>query len=209
MVENSFMYSILSRWKRERLLKAVGLSTWEEGRIGLAVDMGSSSVRCSAYVLKPDGVRFIPGSLRQVKRDAINPKDGTADAEQIVTDIETVIDGCLNALRAQGVADSVAVLGFAAFVMNLVGVDAEGKAVTPVLTYADRHPHTPVYVERLREQIAATEAKRHQKTSSFSIAKKTTASAAGEGIYDATGAPIHTAYAAPQLWRLAEEEPVK
>ena len=59
--------------------------------------MGSSSVRCSAYVLRPGGgaVTAVPGTMRQVKRDAINPVDGTADAETVLADVETVISGCL------------------------------------------------------------------------------------------------------------------
>ena len=63
-----------------------------------------------------------------------------------------------------------------------------GKAVTPVLTYADRHSRTGVYVEALREKAKAIN-RLHV-------------------IYETTGTPIHTAYAPAQLWRLVEGEEV-
>jgi len=254
-------YRLLHGWKRQRYLRALGLDDEEASsqgaRIGLAVDMGSSSVRCSAYVLRPEGgVTFIPGTLAQVKRDAIRP-DGTADAEQVLQDVETVLDASFRLVRAKGLGQYVAVVGFAAFVMNLVGVDQEGRPITPVLTYADRHPNTGAYVERLRERIAPKMQRQQQGqqqqqqgqsqknaaagvasryyqyfseasstvkkeaagscststtgdghgTSSSSSSSSSSTTGNDNGIYNTTGAPIHTAYAAPQLWRLAEEEP--
>lgn len=238
-------YRLVQCWKHRRYLGHLGLGGEDQdngARIGLAVDMGSSSVRCSAYVLRPTGVSFIPGTLAQVKRDAIGP-DGTANAERVVQDVEAVVDGCLRRLRARGLGDFVAVVGFAAFVMNLVGVDQGGQPVTPVLTYADRHPSTGLYVERLRKQVAAKQQqspspsqqqqppqaspdKPHAKTmagryysyytGSGKRGANRTSSCGGSGagagqgstesMYNTTGVPIHTAYAAPQLCRLAEEE---
>ena len=244
----------LSNLKQQRYLKSLGLDPDHDRTaptsispngthvvgacVGLAVDMGSSSVRCSAYVLKRDGVVPVPGTLVQIQRDAIQA-DGTADAEKVLRDVEAVIDGCLHKVRAKGLGQYVAVVGFAAFVMNLVGVDQAGHPITPVLTYADRHPSTGAYVEKLRDQIAAKarEEKEQQKgklsslstpasvasrylnyyaggsapttgtskaTTSSSNSSSTTGSSSN--IYDTTGAPIHTAYAAPQLWRMAEQE---
>ena len=58
--------------------------------------MGSSSVRCSAYALRPEGtVVAIPGTMRQVIRDALDPATGTADATRVLADVEAVVDGCL------------------------------------------------------------------------------------------------------------------
>ncbi len=254
-------YRLLHGWKRQRYLRVLGLheeeASCQRACIGLAVDIGSSSVRCSAYVLRLDGeVTFIPGTMAQVKRDAIRP-DGSVDAECVLQDVESVLDTCLCLVRGKGMGQYVAVVGFAAFVMNLVGVDQEGRPITPVLTYADRHPSTGLYVERLRNLIATKTQQQEQQeqgpqqqqgqsqksstagmTSRYyqyfseasSKAKKgaarssrtstidsgdNTSSGSGSsngtgndsGIYNTTGAPIHTAYAAAQLYRLAEEEP--
>lgn len=68
--------------------------------IGLAVDVGSSSVRCSAYALRPGGRAVaIPGTMAQVARDALDPATGTADAERVLADVEAVVDGCLGYVR--------------------------------------------------------------------------------------------------------------
>ncbi|GAB5031647.1 sugar (pentulose and hexulose) kinases [Nannochloropsis oceanica] len=255
-------YRLLHDWNRHRYLHELDLheeeASSQRARIGVAVDIGSSSVRCSAYVLRRDGgVAFIPGTLAQVKRDAMRP-DGTVDAICILQDVESVLDACLCLVRGKGLGPYVAVVGFAAFVMNLVGVDREGSPITPVLTYADRHPTTGMYVERLRKLIATKAQQQQQqqeqgpqqqqgqslniatagmtsryyqyvRESSSKATKGVTktsrpiAPGSGDepssgssnssgtendsGIYNMTGAPIHTAYAAPQLCRLAEEEP--
>ena len=57
--------------------------------IGLAVDVGSSSVRCSAYALRPSGAAVaIPGTMWQVVRDALDPVTGTADAAALIRAVE-------------------------------------------------------------------------------------------------------------------------
>lgn len=78
-----------------------------------------------------------------------------------------------------------------------------GEPVTPVLTYADRHAGTGRYVARLRG-LLQKQGKAKDKTKAGS----SSGSGGVDSIYEATGAPMHTAYAAAQLWRLAEEEPV-
>lgn len=53
-------------------------------------------MRCSGYVLRPNGPPVaIPGTMRQVVRDALDPKTGTADAEMVLADVEAVVNGCL------------------------------------------------------------------------------------------------------------------
>lgn len=61
----------LNRSKRRQLLRHLNA---DDGvaKIGLAVDVGSSSVRCSAYLLRPDNVTFVPGSMRQVSPCSIH-----------------------------------------------------------------------------------------------------------------------------------------
>jgi hypothetical protein len=64
-----------------------------------------------------------------------------------------------------------------------------GGLVTPLLTYADHHAGTSEAALQLREAL-----QRNGKLASM---------------YEATGAPIHTGYAPPQLLRLAKEQPVR
>lgn len=89
-----------TRRRRQRVIQALlsndGNKPEPEPCIGLAVDVGSSSVRCSAYVLKPCGRAVaVPGTMAQVVRDALDPATGTADAEKVLADVEAVVDGCL------------------------------------------------------------------------------------------------------------------
>ncbi|CAM9562905.1 unnamed protein product [Ectocarpus sp. 4 AP-2014] len=100
----------------------------------LAVDIGSSSVRCSAYTVGSPPV-LVPGCAVQLKH-AIVKEDGTADAEQVILLVDDAVDKCFGELRAREVAHAVIAVGFACFGMNLVGVDASGKPCTPVFTYA-------------------------------------------------------------------------
>lgn len=37
----------------------------------------------------------IPGTMAQVARDALDPATGTAEAENVLADVEAVVDGCL------------------------------------------------------------------------------------------------------------------
>lgn len=79
-----------------------------------------------------------------------------------------------------------------------------------MLTYADRHAGTGRYVARLRG-ILQEQQQQQQKMKAKAKASSGSGSGSAGGvdpIYEATGAPAHTAYAAAQLWRLAEEEPV-
>lgn len=79
--------------------------------IGLAVDVGSSSVRCSAYALRPGGAAVaIPGTMWQVVRDALDPATGAADATRVLADVEAVVDGCLGCVLYWGVRSAVTIL---------------------------------------------------------------------------------------------------
>lgn len=64
-----------------------------------------------------------------------------------------------------------------------------GGLVTPLLTYADHHEGTASAALQLREAL--------QRDGRL------------VALYEATGAPIHTGYAPPQLLRLSKETPVR
>ncbi|CAK4093588.1 unnamed protein product [Aphanomyces euteiches] len=150
----------------------------------VVIDIGSSSVRASAYVLYQDTWTLVPGSLHQHKMRAL-ASDGTAEFHVVKKVVEGVIDGTLQWLAQDG-GFRVLAVGFSSFAMSLVGVDGQGTPVTPVLTYAGR---------------CAAEAKSLNKT----LAQQ----GLQQEIYNRTGAPIHSAYAAPQLLKLQDKNSVE
>jgi gluconokinase len=144
----------------------------------LAIDVGTSSVRCSLWTV--DGSP-VPSSQAQ-QRLAFNG-DGQADADAVRQATERTLDVCLARLRAERNGQIVGV-GWASFAMSWLGVDSRGKPVTPVYTYAD--PLSGDYARSLRKDLDA--------------ANKLMST------YQRTGTPIHTAYAPAQLLRLAAED---
>lgn len=62
-------------------------------RVLLAIDIGSSSVRCSAYTVGSPPL-LVPGCAVQLKH-AVVKEDGTADAEEVVDLVDTAVDRCL------------------------------------------------------------------------------------------------------------------
>ena len=159
-----------------------------------AVDVGSSSVRCSAYEYfsgESDGAQPKLRPLRKHNGDgsqvyATRPislsREGTLDARVIEMAVDEVLLECTKYQISPG--DRIDALGFSCLSMSLVGVDTEGKVVTPVFTYADSHESTHQYVRSLERTLGPSGV----------------ASA-----FQSTGAPLHAAYAAPQLLRAAVE----
>ena len=99
----------------------------------LAVDIGSTSVRGGLY----------DGQGRRQRAGASAPTgirtagDGTSevDADELREKCWRVIDRVLQAAEAR-TAD-IAAVAVCTFAGNILGIDATGKAVTPLLTYAD------------------------------------------------------------------------
>ena len=149
--------------------------------LALVLDIGTSSVRCAVY--RPDAV-VLPGTA--ARRPFAFEEDGTADIKKLRARTEEVIDECLTRYRetAAGIGP-IAVVGWTGFAMSWLGVDAAGKPVTPVYTYADAT--SGKYAEQLRAEL--------------------TAAGMLEAIWQQSGTPIHVAYAPAQLLRLAAEEP--
>lgn len=61
-------------------------------RVLLAIDIGSSSVRCSAYTVGSPPV-LVPGCAVQIKH-AVVKADGRADAEEVIDLVDTAVDQC-------------------------------------------------------------------------------------------------------------------
>ncbi|EQC40890.1 hypothetical protein SDRG_01955 [Saprolegnia diclina VS20] len=148
----------------------------------VVVDIGSSSVRASAYVCVRGAWIAVDGSLCQEARGAIGA-DGTADMGSIQASVERVLDGTIGWLTTQR-AYVVKAVGFSAFGMSLVGVDAAGAPVTPVYTYAGQCADE---ANELRDALAK-------------------AGLLAE-VYNQTGTPMHPAYAAPTLLRHNRRQP--
>ena len=133
----------------------------------LAVDIGSSSVRCSAVcVACHDSFELL--SEGRVKH-SLN-ESGTCDPAAMLESVSQAIRLCVERLSGDALAAKLT-LCFTSFVGNLVGVDATGRAVTPLYTYANRAESAASVVDDLRLTIDA------------------------DAHYDRTGAPIHAAYA--------------
>ncbi|OQS00638.1 hypothetical protein ACHHYP_20124 [Achlya hypogyna] len=165
--------------------RAAQLEEYEKAKEAtiVVVDIGSSSVRASAYVFVRGEWVAVEGSLRQQPMRALQP-NGTANMSLIQAAVECVLDGTTAWLSKQK-AYTVVQVGFSSFAMSLVGVNSAGSPITPVYTYAGQ---------------GADEARELSDV----LAK----GGLDAEIYDRTGAPLHPAYAAPQLLRRHRSEHV-
>ena len=146
----------------------------------LAVDLGSSSVRASAY--QSNGVRLEDTTEF---RPTEQSNDGTFDPQVLAALTEQVITDCLQRVRRLRGNFRFIATAWTSFAMSWLGVDRAGQPVTPVYTYADAR--SGPFADSLRQELAQQGI-----------------------LHDAwqrTGTPVHTAYAPAQLLRLAAEEP--
>jgi gluconokinase len=101
------------------------------GRV-LALDLGTSSVRA---LVTDDQARAQPGVVARRPTTMRLGGDGRAEmnAEQVVA----AVADCIDELHAGGHLDAVELVASACFWHSLLGVDAAGDPVTPLLTWAD------------------------------------------------------------------------
>lgn len=141
----------------------------------LAIDIGSSSVRA---MLLDEDASPIPDALIQQSYEFRTAPGGIAevDAQQL----QGIVERCIDALLQHPAAAQIRVVGMATFVGNLLGLDADGSPLTPVLTYADTRSAKDV--GQLKTLLDA-----HQ-------------------LHQRTGCRLHTAYAPAQLhwWRRSQ-----
>jgi gluconokinase len=138
----------------------------EEGitQVILAVDVGSSSIRCTAYRVraatgssptKPGGSSQQADKVEPVSEDSyavrkirtVEPNTGkimltTEDGTNLLDEIDGIIDECLEKLRNSLEEFHVLGLGFATFCMNLIALDEYGNPVgkEATLSYACATP---------------------------------------------------------------------
>jgi gluconokinase len=140
----------------------------------LGVDIGTTSAKAVAF--DADGRELSRG---EAGYPLLEPEPG-----QAVQDPDAVVDGTLGAMRAavnsardQGAR--VEALSFSGAMHSLVGLDADGRALTPLITWADMR--ATEQADRLR--------------------------AAHPELHDRTGTPLHPMAPLPKLLWLAEHEP--
>jgi gluconokinase len=144
----------------------------------LAIDVGSSSVRlivyrCAEGALSAHIMLSAPYAFRS---------DATGASEIEAAFLQALIEGLLDALCARSDLPLIDAVCMATFVANLLGVDAEGRALTPVYTYADTR--CAAQVAQLRAALGADGLREsHQRV----------------------GCMLHTAYHAPKLLWLSQQ----
>lgn len=106
------------------------------GPLVLALDVGSTGTRgglFDATGLPVDGHRF------KVAHQFTTATDGTStiDADQVVAEIVEVIETVCQMWRDSKGTATIAGVGIDTFASSLVGIDSNGEALTPCITYAD------------------------------------------------------------------------
>ncbi len=148
----------------------------------LTFDIGTSSLRTMLF----DGdARPIPGRQARAETPTRATADGGVeiDADALFEGLAGCFDGLLT--QAGPLAARIAAVAGATLVGNVLGVDAEGQAITPVFTWADT-----------RGTLAAAELRQELDEAA---------------VYDRTGCPLRSSYmpaqlrwlkrAAPDLWQ--------
>lgn len=115
----------------------------------LAIDIGTSSVRAALYDAR---ARPFEGTQVRLERAFCTTADGGAevDAEASITEVVRVVDAAL-ALSAAHPVSRIESIALSCFWHSLVGVDPAGRAVTPVLGWADTRAAREA--EGLRHQL--------------------------------------------------------
>jgi len=148
-----------------------------EAPLVLALDLGTSSFRALLFDCHGQAVA---GSEEQLRHTLRTTPDGGAEAgpDALFDLLVRCIDGAL--ARAGARAGNIAAVGHSCFWHSLLGVDARGEAVTPVLMWADR---------RSAVQAAALEAE------------------LGPEVHDRVGAAFHSSYWPAKMRWMRETQP--
>ncbi len=144
----------------------------------LTLDIGTSSMRAMLF---DRDARPVPGIEARADTPVHTTPDGGVeiDAEALLR----AFAGCLDTVLAQAgpLARQIAGVGSATLVGTLLGVDEEGKALTPIYTWADTRGSAAA--DELRQLLDEA------------------------AVYDRTGCRLHSAYAPALLRWLNETRP--
>lgn len=158
----------------------------------LALDIGSSSIRCSAYEYA-DLLPALDGDQDQNtfkrlctasrKLSAIQPNTGKIRCAPLLEAVDSCVDDCLSKLRElmrQQRPFNIVAVAIASFVMNMIAVNSQGEFISDEMTLSYACNSDAVVKEILQVQTELGEE-------------------SCRTIYQKTGAPIHSAYAIAQL----------
>ena len=144
----------------------------------LAVDVGSSSTRALLFDAQGNAVPGVKAQIAYPQAAGADEAHPT-DADALVDLTCTAIDA---ALRLAGDrAGQIRAVATDTFWHSLIAVGADGHALTPVMTWADKHSHAAV--EQMRGELD------------------------GDALHQRTGAPLHTSYWPAKLRWLRENQP--
>jgi gluconokinase len=144
----------------------------------LALDVGTSSTRALLFDSKGQAVPGIQ-SQESYALTLSNEGEVSVDADVLVAAVVSTID---NVLKAAGsLANSIGAVAADSFWHSLVGVDADGKAIMPLITWEDTRPRQAA--AELCQQLNEDE------------------------IHKRTGARLHASYWPAKLRWLANSEP--
>ena len=141
----------------------------------LVLDLGSSSVRA---LLFDDQAR---ACWRKARIATTSRPRRPAHRHSTLLSLQARVEACMDEILQHPQAREIRAVGMDTFVGNMLGVDAQGRAVTPIYTYADT---------RSAEDVAA-------------LAQQIDIEAA----HQRTGCIHHTAYLPGRLHWLRRTEP--
>ena len=105
-------------------------------KIVLALDVGSSSIRCTAYeyCCHDETLTQVASVSHQMR--VVQPNSGTINVRPLFDRVDVCVDEVIQRLIEvyNSASFQVLAVGFSTFVMNLVGVDSEGEVVGPDAT---------------------------------------------------------------------------
>ena len=142
------------------------------------IDIGSSAVKAGLY---DAGARAVEGATARTAHTVRLRSDGTA--EEPAEELARAVDGAVDAVlaRAGSFADEIAAVGADSMASTILALDASGRPVTPVYTYADTRSGPDVEALRAELDLGA--------------------------VYERTGCPQHTSYVPGRIRWLRRTDP--
>ena len=183
----------------------------------LAIDVGSSSVRCTAYYYSANSnivdVLTIPGCSSSAQIPAVEPTTGTIRTNGLLDAVDCTVNEVLSKLRAEFKDEKefrVEAVGFSTFVMNLVAVNDNGQLVTfgedfgenkkeETVIMDDTNNNTNKNVNQMTTVSVSYACNAPEVNAECHRLRQELGPDALDKLYEATGAPLHSAYALPQL----------
>lgn len=140
----------------------------------MGIDIGTTSTK--AVLFDDKGAPFAQSTI-DYPLDTSEPKTAVQDPEEL---FEAVIQAVSKTMHQSGIQqDELRVMSFSSAMHSLIAVDEEGKALTPLITWADQRSER--HAERLKLEI-------------------------GQSLYGKTGTPIHSMSPLAKLLWLKEED---